>query len=373
MKLIWLGPWFILSALALLLIACGNDETPQVNNATVTNAPPSTMPTVVAVVSTATPDGPSLTPSPTFPATHTLLPTNLPASAIPTHTPTQTPPPYIVEVQQGDTCGSIAVRWGLDLVGGAAAIRQANPNLNAGCTNLPYPGQVIVPRPTGTPTPMGYDVTLTVIATALPPSLLNVTPFAIYQHCIQEGDTLTSISLQYNASRQRICDLNPLPDGIDCRTCNFATDGSNARCATAPLLSVNDCLNVPGATFTPQPTPTFTGLETPTPFPTYLPPQAVYPPNGATAQGSLQLAWLSVGQLKPDEYYLVSVFNESTSELIALYQTRQTSYALPREWQPVAGQTLPLLWSVEVIYRPSAENYISRSPRSVDYRVIWQG
>jgi hypothetical protein len=372
---------FLVTAMLIILgflVGCGNsdnDDSTVDTVATITDIPaPSIDETALAfqLSPSPTPTGPSLTPSPTFPATHTPQSTALPASLVPTQPPTQVPPPYIDDVRQGDTCGSIAVRWGLDLVGGAAAIRAAN-NLNANCTNLPYPGKVVIPRPTGTPTPLGFEVTQTVIATSLPPSLRDVTPYALYQHCIQEGDTLTSLSLEYNTSRQRICELNPLPDGIDCRGCNFAVDGPNARCAQAPLFTLTKCLNVPGPTHTPQPTATFTGLETATPFPTYLPPSGIYPLDGASVRGTVQMVWLSVGQLREDEYYMVSIYNEQTGELLAIHQTQQTSYTLPSAWQPLVGQSLTVVWSVEVISRPTAENYLSRSGRSATYRFIWQG
>lgn len=363
------GLWLALLAGGIAVAACSNDEESP-RPAVVATPTPSASATESFTRPVAR--GPSLTPSPTFPATHTPEPLALPATVQPTLTPTELPPPYIDIVRQGDTCGAIALRWGLDLAGGSEAIKQAN-NLNSGCTNLVVGQNVVVPRPTLTATPPGLDATQTAIATSLPRSLLNITPFAIYEYCPEEGDTLQSIALKSNASRQRICELNPLPDGLDCRGCDFVAGGANARCSEPPLISLNNCLNVPGPTFTPTPTATFSGSETPTLLPTYLPPQAVFPADGTLVQGSAQLVWQSVGQLDADEFYVVVLSDLQSGALLSIVQTRQSSYLLPVEWRPAAGQALEIGWTVEVIRRAQAESYVSVSRRSPSYRFIWQG
>lgn len=361
--------WILLLPV-LLLAACGKNEEPKATN---TPPAPTQPPTVEIVMAPSnTPGGPTLTPSPTFPATATPHPTDLPPAAQPTATITPPPPPYITTIAAGDTCGSIAVRFGLDVVSGARAIIDAN-GLNSRCTNLPSVGaQIIVPRPTLMPTQPGLDLTQTQIATLLPTALRNVTPYAIYEYCPQEEDTLTSIALEHGTTNQRICELNPLPDGIDCGGCDFS-ESAVGYCPRPPLISQFNCLNVPGPTQTPTPTATLSGSETPTALPTYVPPRPFYPQDGATLTGPILLSWLSVGELNPEEVYVVSLADETSGQPFYI-TTRQTSAAIPSIWQPAAGQIRNIVWSLEVaVIDPNTGMYVPVSGRSSNARFVWQG
>lgn len=364
--------WLILLLLPMLLLAaCGDENEPEE-----TDVPPApTLPPSpeVVMVPSNTPGGPTLTPSATFPATVTPHPTDLPAAVQPTATQTPPPPPYITTIAANDTCGSIAVRFGLDVVSGARAIIEAN-GLNERCTNLPGVGsRITVPRPTLTPTQPGFDVTQTHIATLLPTALRHVTPYQLYEYCPREGDTLNSIALSYGTTNKRICELNPLPDGIDCGGCDFS-QSAVGFCPVPPIISEFNCLNVPGPTHTPTFTATFSGSETPTPTPTYLPPRPIFPVNESTITGPVELIWLSVGELKEGEMYVVSIQDEGSSELIDIEATRTPNYAIPAIWQPAAGQTRTVIWSVDVsVMNPNTGAYEPVSGRSFNARFIWEG
>jgi LysM repeat protein len=366
-RLNW-GLLLLLPILVLAAAACDNDEPDE------TPAPevPTLPITQIVRQPSHTPGGPTFTPSPTFPATVTPRPTDLPPEVQPSATPTETPPPYIILVQPGDTCGGIAVRYGLDIRSGAAAIRRAN-NLNERCTDLPSPGTpIIVPRPTLTPSPQGFDVTQTAIVTALPPSLRDVTPYALYEYCPVPDDTLTSIALRFGSTNKRICELNPLPDGIDCSGCDFS-QSAVGFCPNPPLISTTNCLMVPGPTATPTFTPTFTGQETPTPTPTYTPPRLVIPANDTTHSGPLEFVWVSAGQLQPGEVYVISVTDELTGQYL-IQAVRAPSFSMPPEWEPPAGQMRDLVWTVEVaVLDPQSGLYMPTSGKSPTYRVAWQG
>lgn len=364
--------WYLLPGILLLFIvtACGSEDDPSRETQEPTVQPtteiaiiPSSTPTV-----TFTPGGPSLTPSQTFPptitprATDTLVPE---ATAPP---PTEVPAPFLHEVAEGDTCGGIAVRYGLDLVGGSAAIEQAN---NINCRSLQLGQRLTVPRATGTPTPQGFDVTQTAISTALPPSLRNFQP-ALYEYCPVEGDTLTSIALKAGTTQQRVCELNPLPNGIDCSGCDFSESAAVGFCPVPPLISENNCLQVPGPTFTPTFTPTFSGSETVTPTPTFAPPRQLQPVAGATMRGSVMLAWLSSGELRSDEFYQVSITDDTSGE--SLFEVvRSNNYLIPTTWQPAAGQSRTIRWKVEVVRRNSEGLYVPISGRAMESTFVWQG
>lgn len=351
--------------LVVVMTACGDDDTPE-------NPPEPTLdvtiqsPTAIAQEVTPTTMGPSLTPSPTFPPTVTSFPTQSAPTGLPTVAPTATLGPVEHVIREGDTCGLIASQYDT----GVGAIRELN-GLNQGCT-LGSPGQVIlVPRPSLTPTPPAYDITLTVQYESLPPSLKDVTPYAIYTFCPEEGDTLTSMALENGTTNQRICEMNPLPDGIDCRGCDFS-ESAVGQCSVRPIVSEFSCYNVPGPTHTPTFTPTFSGMETPTSTPTYRPPEAFLPTNGATVSGDVLLSWVSVGELKDGERYQISVIDETTGE--SLFETTTNNdFRIPDVWRPTAGQSRMILWSVEVVVQNAAGLYVPVSGRSVDNRFVWEG
>jgi len=355
----------VCALLVFVIAACGNDDEPE-------NPPEPTIeatvqsPTPIAQEVTPTTIGPSLTPSPTFPPTVTPRPTDSLPTGMPTIAPTETLGPIEHVIRDGDSCSLLAAIYDT----GVGAIRELN-GLNQGCI-IGSPGQtILIPRATNTPTPLAYDITLTVQYESLPPSLKDVTPYAINTFCPQEGDTITSMALENGTTNQRICEMNPLPDGIDCRGCDFS-ESAVGQCNIAPPISEFECYNVPGPTHTPTFTPTFSGMETATSTPTYMPPQAIQPVNGAMVQGDVRLTWVSVGELKDNERYQVSVVDEISGESF-FETTRNPDYRIPDLWRPAAGEVRNILWSVEVVI-PNAEGLnIPVSGRSVNSRFIWEG
>ena len=217
-------------------------------------------------------------PTATFPPT--ITPTLSPTVAPPSDTPlpTNTPGPFDHSIRAGDDCIAIVYQYGHVDLGVLEEFYNLN-NMNGGC-NLPGAGTVVlVPRPTASP---------------LPPELVNAPPTAvpfnnqaaIFQPgeiCVEEGDTLTSLALKANTSLRRVCELNPLPDGLDCRGCDFS-ESDVGSCPNPPVLSLGQCFVIPGATFTPTATQPPTGDETATPTPTHRAPAVVFPQNGGYRQ-----------------------------------------------------------------------------------------
>lgn len=346
----------------LLLAACGQDKKPPAPTSA-----PSDQPTIIGLA-TATPtlSGPTRTPSPTFPPVATQPPlasTQIPDTPLP---PTPTPAPFEVVVQSGQTCMELALRYRVSV----DAIRELN-GLDSRCI-LQINQRLMIPHPTATPTPYGLDATQTAIYEALPPNMRQVTPFAIGTYCPVKDDTLTSISLKNDTTNQRICELNDGPGGLDCRGCDFS-QSVVGYCPNPPQISLNQCYKVPAPTPTMTYTPTFTGMETTTPTPTYLPPQAIYPQNGAIETGRVRLAWvLPGGQLRDDETYIVQATDELTGEHL-YYETRDTTFNWPDEWIPSAGQQRQIIWSVQVAIRDMTGVFVPVSGRSLTKRFIWQG
>jgi LysM repeat protein len=287
------------------------------------------------------------TPSATVPPT--VTPSDTPPPPPPTGTPTATPTPgpYEHVIREGDNCIAIAIEYGhvdLDVIG---VIEELN-NLRD-CSLLPGPGNVIlVPRPTATATPVGMDLTQTAIATSAPPMItLEAGPsFSVEKYAVQSGDTLSSIAILHDSSLRQICELNPLPDGINCGGCEWQS--ANCCCPNPPVLSEGQEINVPAPPPTATPTPTLTGSETPTPTPTHEAPWPVYPVPGAEVVGPVRLAWLSVGVLADDEHYLVLVTDDTTGTTFSA-ATRKLSLDMPRDYLPVDGQSHTFAWQIVVV------------------------
>lgn len=284
--------------------------------------------------------------APTLPPTITPSFTPPEPSGTPLPTATFTPGPHEYVVQSGDTCWDIAYNYGHVDPAAITAIEVLN---GAGkCSSLRQGETILVPRPSPTPTEIGADLTQTVVATAAPPkvTLASGPSFALEAYIVETGDTLSSIAIIHDSSLQQICELNPLPNGIDCGACVW--ESPNCCCTRPVVLSSGQQINVPGPTPTPTYTPTFTGSETPTATPTHRAPQVTFPTNGATVAGSVRLTWISAGILADDEHYLVTVRNETTGAIFNA-TTRKLSFDIPAGFLVDEGQGLTLVWQVGVV------------------------
>lgn len=351
----------MMPVLVLGLAACGNED----ENPEPTDVPSLEVTEIVQLPSDTPTLSVTLTPSPTVPATATSAPPTATVPPVPSAIPTETAGPYVHRVSEGQTCSELAAYYDT----GVAAIRELN-NLDARCS-LSVGAEILVPRPTATATPLGFGETATAIYEGLPPGYRNVTPYAIYTYCPEAGDTLQSIALKHDTTNRRICELNAGPDGLDCRGCDFS-ESSVGYCPNPPVVSEFSCYNVPGPTHTVTFTPTFTGSETPTATPTHLPPRAVAPAYGEVVQGRVRLVWVGFRSLEPDETYVVVAIDELTGDQL-FEQTRNTSLMIPDIWQPVAGQTRQMLWSVQVVRLTPDGVLMPVSERSPDQRFTWEG
>ncbi|MBN1565630.1 MAG: LysM peptidoglycan-binding domain-containing protein, partial [Anaerolineae bacterium] len=292
-----------------------------------------------------------------------------PPSATPTAT--STPGPYEHVIRAGDTCIGIVYEYGhLDL-----AVIGVMEDLNnmRDCGSLPGPGNVIlVPRPTATPTPFGMDLTQTVIATNAPPmiTLEAGASFSVQKYTVQADDTLSSVAILHDSSLRQICELNPLPDGLNCGGCEWQSE--NCCCPNPPLLSQGQEINVPAPPPTATPTPTLTGSETPTATPTHDAPWPVYPAAGSEVIGPVRLAWLTVGLLSDDEHYLVLVTDETTGTTFNA-ATRQLSFEIPSDYLLVDGQAHTFAWQV-VVVRLGEDGFFYPSGQALpESRFTWLG
>jgi LysM repeat protein len=249
---------------------------------------------------------PTLTLTPTFTPTptETLIPTETP-------TPTQLPPlDYIVKA--GDNCGTIAYSFDVSV----QSIILLN-NLSATCTDLRIGQTLKVPQPTPTPLP---------VATAtLEPAAATRAACQTVAYTVQANDTLSSISLNYNVSMAAIKEWNGLS------TDNVYLD----QPMVIPL-----CMRAA----TPGPTPTAT---LPAPYPA---PNLLLPADGAPftlANDTVTLQWASVGELRENEAYMVTVVDVTAGTGRKLVQyVMDTKFIVPVSFRPQDSQPHAMRWWV---------------------------
>ncbi|MCS6773424.1 MAG: LysM peptidoglycan-binding domain-containing protein [Thermoflexales bacterium] len=262
--------------------------------------------------------------------------------------PSPTPiPPIEYTVREGDTCGGIALRYGIS-VQALAAANQLDPTF---CLiRIGQTLRVPVPTPTPGPTatfPPGYTP---------PPS---PTPPPVIVHTVQSGDTCGGIAQRYGVPVALLRAQNNLDE--------------------ACVIRVGQVLTLTLATPTPVPTLTPVVAQTPTPRSSYPPPILVGPADGAQfgeQQAVVTLQWVTVGLLQPDEWYVVQV-QPSGAVTVPIYETKSTSIKLT---QDILGdaQEREIAWWVQVRRRAGVDpatgerRYVELSLPSVAHRFTWR-
>ncbi len=243
--------------------------------------------------------------NPTAEPTQTNTPTASPtATEVYTSTPLPTPteqPPLDYTVQSGDTCGGIAFTFGVSV----QSIIVLN-NLDAACTTLRI-GQVVkVPYPTATPLPAPTNT--------LEPDAATKAACTTASYVVQENDTLSTISANYNVSMGAIRAFNNLP-----------TD----QVYLGQTLLIPLCERAPDPN---QPT------TTPTIPPPYPAPNLLLPVDGAAftlAHDIVTLQWASLGTLRDGERYQIIIEDVTADQgrRIVDYVT-DTKYIIPVSFRP---------------------------------------
>lgn len=343
----------MLVALCALLSACNfNIEAP-----TPTVAVPET-PTVAGTEASPTAEAsltPSLTPSTAPTVERVILVTPTPEAPIgpPTEPPTLTPTrgPYEVTVAPGDNLAGILEGFGYRDFSVIPAFRTLNPNVNP--DNLQVNQRLLIPLMTATPSPPGYEATLSILATlgVRPPDQLAENTELVC-HTVIEDETILSIASSYDTTLEILARLNQ--PQISFAGCDFDNRSGGETCN--PSIFIGQCVTVPLPTATPTLSPTPSGNETATPTPTFAAPVIITPPDGVTVSGAVTVQWVSVGVLAPDEFYYVEV-TDTTLNTRFRDVTKETSMPLPPALIPSDGQTHAMAWLVTVVRRNAGGGY----------------
>jgi LysM repeat protein/ribosomal protein L40E len=251
-----------------------------------------------------------LTPSETPTITATVTETSVP-TAIPTETPL---PPFDYTVRANDTCGGIAVAFGVSV----QSIVVLN-NLPTTC--IISVNQVLkIPYPTPTPAPPPTEIPNEATQTA---QACEKVPYTV-----QENDTLSSISLNYNVPQDAIKFYNGL-----------STD--NVFLGQTILIPLCERAATPG------PTPTAT-LPAP-----YQAPPLLLPADGAAftlANDVVSLQWASIGTLRENERYQVTIEDVTSGQgrRLTEYVTEQ-KFIVPTTFRPNDDVAHVIRWWVTTV------------------------
>jgi hypothetical protein len=288
---------------------------------------------------------PSAMPSLTLtvqPRLESPSPTFTPGLPTQTYTPSATPGPVEYVIQAGDTLLYIIQQdpFNYTDTNVIAEILRLNPLITSP-DRLPPPGStILIPLPTPSNTPEGFDLTQTANPATLTPENSAV---MVTQHAVREGETILGVAGQYNTTLVILATLNP---DLGFFGCDYNNPSGGPDC-TVPL-QVGQQVKVPMPTPTPTLSPTFSGSETATVTPTYPPPAMIFPAQNANASArTFQLQWVSVGILNQDEFYIVQI-EDTTNGATHLDVTKSTSYELPESMIPADGQPHIMRWRISV-------------------------
>jgi LysM repeat protein len=250
------------------------------------------------------------TPTVTLTVTPSMSPT--PMTPTLTATPLPSPTPFTYVVQTGDTCSAIAAAFDVSV----RSIVQLN-SLPADCATL-FEGQELdIPHPTPTATPFP--------SATLSGREATIAACEKVQYTVQENDTLSSISNNYNVPMEAIKEYNGLT--------------SNTVYSGLPLV-------IPLCERAATPGPTLT----PTPPPPYAAPNLLLPADGThftLEDDVVTLQWASIGTLRDNESYKVTVedVTEGQGRKLIAY-VKDTKYIVPASFRAKVNEPHIYRWSV---------------------------
>lgn len=251
------------------------------------------------------------TEGPTATLTPTVTVTTTPEPPTATNPPPPTPTPSSYEVRAGDSCSAIAFAFDISIT----SIILEN-GLSADCA-LSVGMVLKIPAPTPTVTPLATNT----------PSSRQATVEACEKeyYVVQEGDSLSLIAASRGVAIEFIMEWSG-------KTVNTAFVGETL---TIPL-----CMRefVGASTVTPSPAP---------PYPA---PELLLPRNGeafSLDNDTVTLQWASVGTLRENEFYLVTVVDITAGQNVELTEAvKDTKFIVPTSFRPTDTQPHIYTWSV---------------------------
>ena len=272
----------------------------------------------------------------TSPPTFTLTPTQT-ETPVPTDTPL---PPEEYKVASGDTCVAIAAAHNVSSQS-IIALNHLDPNCN-----LSVGRTLLIPQPTPTPT-------------ALPTATLGAavaTQVERTTYTVHAGDTLLGIAKFNGLTLQDLMDANGISDPAN------ITAG---QILIIPLEKV--------VTAGPSPTPT--------PPPPWPAPNLLVPADGESFNAGqvVSLQWTSVGTLRTDEFYFVSVEDVTCNcARVTEQAVTETKWIVPADFRHTDNTIHVYRWTVTTVHQKSTDSggkaeYESAGATSPFRDFIWMG
>lgn len=283
------------------------------------------------------------TPTATITSTPTETNTPLPTDT-PTPEPTFTPlPPIEHVIRTGDNCSGLAFFYNVSV----RSIIEQN-NLGVDCL-LAIGQRILIPQPTPTATPEPTATLSPAEATEAACPKINYT--------VEENDTLSSIAGNYQVAMQAIKEYNGL---------------SSDMVFKGQMLIIPLCERL---TFGPTPTET--------PPPPYPAPSLLLPQDGGAftlANETVTLQWASVGQLRENEYYRITVEDVTigTGRKKIIEYVTDTKFIVPSSFRPQEPVAHVIRWWVSTVRfagtLPSGELQYDTAGATSEKRVFtWTG
>ncbi len=285
---------------------------------------------------------PTVTPTITFTITPSITPTAVTPTI--TNTPEPSPTPFTYKVATGDTCSSIAYAFGISI----NAIVLLN-DLPATCDTL-YVGQpLLIPQPTPTVTPMPSATLSAADATEAACTKID--------YLVQDNDTLSSISANYNVPMTVL------------KTYNGRVNDT-VRSGETIVIPLCERFATPG----PSPTPTMP--------PPYAAPVLLLPPDGEpyiTADATISLQWASIGTLRENELYQITIMDvtDGSGRKLVDY-VQDTKYIVPVSFRPGDNRPHIIRWWVNAARQAGTDDngnpiWSSAGADSTQRDFIWIG
>ena len=284
---------------------------------------------------------PTAVGTPTTTATITPTATDLPTSTpIPTETPLD---PIEYTVRSGETCGVLSATFHVS----TQSIIIQN-QLSSDCL-LSVGQKLKIPYPTATPAPPPTAIPNEATQTAQACEKVNYT--------VQANDTLSSISATYNVPQDAIKFYNGLPS-------------DNVLLGTTIQIPLCERFATPG------PTPTAT---LPPPYPA---PNLLLPAHGAAftlANDVVTLQWASIGTLRDNERYQVTVLDVTSEQGLRLTEyVTDTKFIVPTSFRPNDNLAHIISWWVTTVRQNGVDEqgqplYVSAGANSDQRAFSWVG
>jgi len=261
------------------------------------------------------------------------------ATPIPTETPQA---PFEYTVREGETCNVFVATFKVSL----QSIITLN-NLSAEC--FVSVGQVLlIPYPTATPAPPPTEIPNAATQTA---DACEKVPYTV-----QENDSLSTISVNYNVPQDAIKFYNGL-----------STD--NVFIGQTLLIPLCERFATPG------PTPTAT---LPPPYPA---PNLLLPADGAAftlANDVVTLQWASIGTLRDNEAYQVTIEDVTSGQTRITDYVTDTKYIVPTSFRPNDNLAHLIRWWVTTVRQNGVDEqgqpvYVSAGAISEKRGFTWVG